>query len=300
MTSKATLIAVAATLVLLIAPRKALAQYEGGAVETSKTACVQGYEAGQRLRKDGKLLAARKELIVCAQSSCPEVVNVDCIRWLSEVEAAIPSVVVSAKDTAGRDTLEVRVRIDSIVVTERLLGTAIELDPGPHRLRFEHGDAPAIEQDIVVSQGEKNRRVAVSFAPAPAVAPAPPTPPQPPPPPPDGSSFFDRFNTLSYIGFGVGAAGLLVGTITGAMSLSALSDTEAQCDGDGKCPESAREDYDSTIALANVSNVGFVLGILGVGVGVYSLFMNEDAPPAEQASVRAVVGPGSLILHGQF
>ena len=65
--------------------------------------------------------------------------------------------------------------VDGQVVEERLDGKAVPIDPGEHVVRFETAGAnPGQEAELLVTQGEKNRKVVASFLP-PKVAP-PPTP----------------------------------------------------------------------------------------------------------------------------
>ena len=79
-----------------------------------------------------------------------------------------------------------------------------------------------------------------------------------------------RVSPLVYVGFGVGAAGLAVGSVTGILSLSKASRAKDHCE-DNACREAARDDIDGSKTLANVSNVAFAVGVVGIGVGVYGL-----------------------------
>src|SRR5579883_427223 len=128
-----------------------------------KAACVASAEAAQSLRTDNKLRAARAQLIVCAAESCPPVVRSDCAQWLTEVNATLPTVVVRAQDTRGRDVTDVRVRIDGEVVAARLDGRPIPYDPGEHAIDLERG-AEQKHLRMVLRAGEQNRPVAVVFA----------------------------------------------------------------------------------------------------------------------------------------
>ena len=83
---------------------------------------------------------------------------------MKEVLAILPSVVLGAKDKKGRDIVDAKVSIDGKVVTESLDGKAVAVDPGVHTFRFETDGAPAVEETVVVRQGEKNRILTVTFA----------------------------------------------------------------------------------------------------------------------------------------
>src|SRR5262245_13694062 len=94
-----------------------------------KAACAQAHFHAQELRRDGKLLAAKQELLSCVRQDCPGVIQTECAQWLSAAEAALPSVVVVAKDETGRDLVNVELEIDGKTRTNHLDGRALQLDP---------------------------------------------------------------------------------------------------------------------------------------------------------------------------
>src|SRR5262245_51611728 len=117
----------------LLVPRNAFAD--------EPTVCQEVYEQSQVLMKSkaGKstLLPAREMLRTCVRSNCKDWALVDCARWLSEVEARIPTVVFSARDSAGRDLTDVRVATPTDVsIASRLDGHALEMEPGEHSFVF--------------------------------------------------------------------------------------------------------------------------------------------------------------------
>lgn len=164
------------------------------AADRASLTCIQTAEKGQAARQSGDLLGARTLFAQCAAVQCPRVVRRDCGAWLEDAAGQTPSVVLGAHDAQGRDVLDATASIDGAVVTRRLDGAPIELNPGPHTIRIEMSGAPAASVDVVVREGEKNRAIVVTIAPtkpAPplAVAPIPaPPPPTPAPQPPDGEA----------------------------------------------------------------------------------------------------------------
>jgi hypothetical protein len=124
-------------------------------------ACIGAYEAAQRARQGGQFLEAHKHLVQCAQSICPRVVRNDCATWANEVAASTPSLVLAVEGSRAEDLSAVRVLANGTLITERLDGRAIEVDPGVYTLRFEaDGHAPR-EEKISVREGEKARLVRV-------------------------------------------------------------------------------------------------------------------------------------------
>ncbi len=124
--------------------------------------CAQAYVNAQRLQKEGKLLESRRDLIQCGSQQCPEMLRPDCMRWLRDVDAAVPSVVVSASE-GSRSLTEVQVFVDGTLVKKRLDGTAVELDPGEHVLRFEAPGRKPVERRWLASVGQKNARLEVEL-----------------------------------------------------------------------------------------------------------------------------------------
>jgi hypothetical protein len=131
--------------------------------------CIAASTDGQTLRKQGKLLAAREQMIACARDACPAIVRSHCARWLSEVDAATPSVVVRAEDATGADVMGARLLIDG--KPAKLDGQVVQLDPGAHTVSIENDHGARKEERVLLVEGEGSRRVTLRF-PAPANAPA--------------------------------------------------------------------------------------------------------------------------------
>lgn len=256
--------------------------------EAEKQACVTAYTDAQRLRKAGHLVRAREALVACAQQRCPAAVSGDCGLWLAEVEQSLPSVVFEARDGAGADLVDVRVWVDGELRAERLAGLALPLDPGAHHLRFER-DGVVAEEDLVLREGERLRRVAVTLAPpAPPPAPpvsAPPAPSAPPPlaplasapprvPAPPPAPADPPTHPLVYLFGGVGLAGLGVAAALGFPAKSDLADLRSGC-----APHCAEADVDSVRTQMLGADIALGVGLVALGLGGYFWF----DPPAEEA-----------------
>ncbi|HMI88152.1 MAG TPA: hypothetical protein VK550_28905 [Polyangiaceae bacterium] len=143
-----------------VAPAQTPTAVQGGS--ESKKACIVQHEAAQTFRQAGKLLEARDAALVCSRDDCPAVVRADCGDWLDAVSKTIPSLVIRVKHDE-KDVFDVRVSIDGKLATSHLDGTPIDLNPGPHALRFEYANFDPIQQEILVLEGEKNRVIAATF-----------------------------------------------------------------------------------------------------------------------------------------
>jgi hypothetical protein len=126
-------------------------------------ACVKASEEGQGQRDEGKYRAARKSFSECTRDGCPAVVVKFCAGWLQQMDDAMPSIVLGARDEKGRDLADVTVTLDGAQIASRLDGRPIDVDPGEHVLRFEREHASPVEQKLILRAGEKARVVTVAL-----------------------------------------------------------------------------------------------------------------------------------------
>jgi hypothetical protein len=142
--------------VSLAIPRRAVAA-------NAREGCFNAYERAQRLRQDHKLLASREQLRVCADKACPTFVKNDCNKWLTEVEASLPSVVLTTpSDQKGRAENRVAAYIDGERVAEQIDGREIPVDSGPHDVRYEL-DGRFVNTHVEVPEGQKQFPLVVDF-----------------------------------------------------------------------------------------------------------------------------------------
>ena len=136
----------------------------------AKQLCASAAEEAEQLRSDARLRAARERLLRCSRPECPAAVRSDCAQWMTEIEAAMPTVVLGVRDARGQDVLGAHVSVDGLAVTHGLDGKALEVDPGVHKFRFESAGA-AVEQAVLIREGEKSRAITATLDVGP-VAPA--------------------------------------------------------------------------------------------------------------------------------
>jgi hypothetical protein len=218
---------------------------------------VAAYETAQIMQQNDHLTEAREALRFCARPVCPAIASVDCMRWLGDVERAMPSIVLEAR-VGEREVTRVVVALDGKEILEQLDGRAVEIDPGPHHLTLTVPGQRPTEATLVARAGEKNRLVSVQLD-VPAETPPQTTPPA-------GTSNHRR---EGWIVGGVGLVSLIVG---GAFGIRAITANNASND---VCPQ--RRCTDSAALAANgdartaawVSDVAVGVGLLGVAVGGY-------------------------------
>jgi hypothetical protein len=252
------------------------------AADKTSLACIRAAEDGQAARDESRLLRARDLFTQCASRDCPSLVRHDCAGWLDEAEAQIPSIVLVARDATGRDRTDARVTIDGLARQSTLAGSAIDLDPGLHLLRIEIEGSEPIDEQIVLSTGEKNRVVNVASA---LVRPAKSLPPSPSPsfdarPARSTSVPIDkttadgrRLPLATYLFGGAGIAALGVFGYFGIRGMADADHLRQTC-----APDCSHADVNAVHARLVVADVA-------LGVGVVSL------AAASFFIVRALAGP---------
>jgi len=135
----------------------ALALLPTSATADDKDDCFNAAEKAQKLKTDKKLSLARPALITCSRDVCTQQVRSDCVKWLGEVDAAMSTVVVRARDTNGHDVIDLKVFVDGELFLSKLQGTAVTMDPGQHKIRYEFPNGKSVEEDVLIAEGEKNR-----------------------------------------------------------------------------------------------------------------------------------------------
>jgi hypothetical protein len=189
------------------------------AADERKKECIAASERAQRLRLDGKLSEARKELLTCGASDCPAAVRADCINWLAQVTDLMPTIVVIAHDERGEDVGDVKVFLDGEILAEKIDGKAIPVPTGEHVLRFERRGSQPIGKKILVHEGETARRVEVTFTPDNGAAPPPVATSAPPPQktaPAESAPVEEKKSggsVMPWVLVGVGGAALATGVV---------------------------------------------------------------------------------------
>ncbi|WP_437767239.1 hypothetical protein WMF27_20245 [Sorangium sp. So ce281] len=259
-----------------------------------KQACADAYERAQGLRRDGRLIEARAALVVCSQPTCPAAAVADCGPWLAEVEQSLPSVVVAAKDAHGRERLDVRVLVDGRPLAAALDGKALPVDPGPRTFRFEPATGPAVEERVLIREGEKNRPLTVTLGALAAGAPTSPRPLAPRAAPPAEPSV----PGLVWASGAVGVAGLAVFAVAGALSLSAEADLRATC-----APRCAEGEVRAIRVQHAIADVGLGVGVVALGAAAW-LYMTRPAaaqpPKAGATALRPFIAGSAAGVAGAF
>jgi hypothetical protein len=171
-------------------------------------------------------------------------------------------------------------------------GVEVRLDPGEVVFTVE---APASRtKKVPVTLKESHVIAEIELGPVDmdgtASGKAKPEPPVIAPPPPSGSN---GTRTLAWTLAGVGLASLVVGGVTGFMTLDRASTVKEHCDGDLACDPEGTSAASSGQTLSLVSTITVIVGVLGVGAGGVLLL---TTPAKKTASTTFGPGPGGLGL----
>lgn len=212
---------------------------------------------------------------------------------------------VGLRDKVATLTIQVtsadEVIIDGATVPKAQWKYPIALEPGEHRVVARAGEDEA-EQAVTLAVGQ-NETVTLSPGSEGDGEPAMTTPE-----PSNGDARTEvggGFPVLGTIVLGVGVAGLAVGGITGAMTLSKAGEIKDTCSDDGVCPPEQESEADSAKTLGNVSTAMFVIGGVAAAAGIVLIAVEvagDDGGDVASTSpsLRVELGPTSLGLSGTF
>lgn len=243
-------------------------------------ACLDASEKGQQARKAGHLREAREKFLVCGAESCPALIKKDCSVWQSEIAGALPSVTFGAKDESGRDLFDVTISMDGEVLTKKLDGKGIPIDPGPHTFKFETAGHQPVTQKALVKEGERTRVIDVKFdANGPVIEPGPVV----------------REHTIPpWIVVGVGAAAAVTGVVVLATSPSRPSNCDASSTKCTRLPGESDSDFkndqDTAGRADSQPTLGAVILVAGLAVAGGGLLWHflEPTGPTKETALRIV------------
>jgi hypothetical protein len=269
------------------------------------------------LRAAHKLRDARAQLLVCSAANCPADVRTECLRRVEELNAGIPTIVFEAKDSAGNDVAGVKVTMDGQLLSDRLEGTAMSLDPGEHEFVFEAPGGMSVRKTLVLRETVKDRRETIVFGatpaaaasgatPAPGLAVEPTTTPTPamwgasqPAATVDPNDGHKR--TLAIALGGAGIAGVALGSVFGAIALSKTNEEKTCISTPAKCSTSTQSAHDAAVSNATISTIGFVAGGALLAGGAIVYFLVPKAQGATQkAGLQVAPSVGGVVVTGHF
>jgi hypothetical protein len=239
------------------------------------------------------------------------------------LESKIPALTIVVQGAGPGETPTVVV--DGAPLAAAVTGLPRRVNTGRHTVVVKTATMQG-EQTVDVKEGEQ-KEVQVTLTAANNAQATPSegeqTPAQPEHPGEPSGPTSHSPTVLTFVGIGVGGAGIIAGAITGLLSMSKTSSLKSECLAGNHCTSGhGLSDYNSAGTLATISDIGFIAGGVGAAVAVVSLIIGHPAStapagestpegqpspaaadsPAPQSSLRVVpwIGFGSAGVNGVF
>lgn len=236
--------------------------------DAARKQCFSAHGAAQELRKQGKLLEAQAQLLVCSSADCPGAIIEDCGTWMGDLEAMTPSMVFEVT-LDGKDAPDATITVDGTLVDDKVRG--FQVNPGAHTVRATLPPHAAITQTITLPAGQRMRLVRFEFESAPA---APATKP------PETREVVTRPTpTMVYPFLGLGIAGLATAGVMAGLGKSEQTRLE------GSCAPDCTDDQMSKMKRM------YLIGDISAGAGAAAIITASIiylARPTERESIPQV------------
>lgn len=269
--------------------------------------------------KLGSLVKARESYIRITNEELPagasqpiKEAKSDAQKELDALEPRVPYVSVVVQGVGPKP---VTVTMDGVNVPPALLGVPRPVDPGEHKFEAVAEGMDSAVSSISVKEG-RSETVVLTLHPGSAPAAQPPVGYAAPvypggagSPPPEADSGKHGPSPLTWVAFGVGGVGLVVGTVFALKSSSKVDDANNLCHLPGPdgtrtyCSPQASSLDDDARSAKTISLVGFIAGGVGVATGVTLLLVtgkHEKAAAALTPRVTPWLGLGSAGVSGRF
>jgi hypothetical protein len=195
-----------------------------------------------------------------------------------------------------KDPPDATVKIDGTVIPPAAVGVKRAADPGFPEVSASREGYEPFTQTITVGPGEE-KSIEVSLRKLPERVVARPT----------GDVYrprqkSDTRRVMTYVAFGVGAAGLVTGGITGGLFLRKRADLSDECEG-LKCRRESGKKIETYRSFGTASAVGMAVGVAGLGAGLVMLLTEpkaEETASNAKLRVRPLIGLGVLGAEGTF
>jgi hypothetical protein len=185
------------------------------------------------------------------------------------------------------------VKRNGVALMGASLGMALPVDPGEHSIVTHFPGGPEHTQKVTVGLGERKRvQVEVPRGGGAESGPGP-----------EAASDREPSSTTPtgvYVAGGLGATGMVVGTVTGLMAMSKKRTVDEYCTG-SVCNSEGKSAADSGMALGTVSTVGFGVGAASLVTALVVWLAIPDAVSEEvgrQGWWPAVGGSGQAATIG--
>jgi len=219
------------------------------------------------------------------------------------IKVRLPRLTISLADGAPPGTTVLR---DGVPIDVGTLDVAVGVNPGTHQIVVTAPGYLERRFDVLVREGARERE---RVLPGPTIAAERSFAKRPEPPPKAAEpGHNERADWLTYSALGVGAAGLVIGSVLALVSKSTYDHAlSSECGVAGgfadpkTCNQSGYNDVQSAQGQATAATVAFVAGAALIGGGAY-LYLSAPKGSGRDLSVVGAVGAGSagLTLRGRW
>jgi hypothetical protein len=274
--------------------------------QKAQNACAAAYKTAQQREEAGRLIEARALLVSCAKTSCGMTLMEQCAAMHTQLESDLPTFLPVVTDDGGASRLDVEVRVDGEVVTSKLDGRPLAIDPGAHDITFTTDGGSSHDQKfalvttvkVKIDARDRGRAIAITLpsssresAPAVTKAVEPVTSEKPvvagvvgvaapAEPPKQGRSAFP------YV---LGGAGILAIGAGALMTVWGRSDNArlAECS-----PNCSQRSIDHIQTMYVAADISLGAGVVALGVATVLLVTrSKEAKPAARAAYGIDVKP---------
>lgn len=252
-------------------------------------------------------LAVQRLAVASGETARSTEARNEATKLAAQLEPRIPHVSIAIDGLAGH---EATVKLDGNVVPTAALAVARQANPGPHVATVETDDGRKGEGSVTLGENE-TKSISIKLG-APSADAPPPKPPQDnnkpiavvttPPPADTSKTEKGGLSPLVWVGVGTIGVGAIVGTITGAMSLSEAATVKQNCTttiGDKTiCRPPYTDNLSNASTFSTVSTIAFVVAAVGIPI-VITGFVLSGKSKSTAARIAPYVGPMSGI-RGEF
>jgi hypothetical protein len=221
-------------------------------------------------------------------------------RLDASLAGRVPGLTITVKGAAEGE--KPALALDGLDVPAAALGLPRAVNPGHHVVVAKTATAEG-RQELDVREGEQ-KQVEITLA---STGAPPVQPPRATPDTPGSSRTSHSPGPVTWVGVGLGGAGVIAGSVTGLIAMSKTPGLKSEC-ANHVCGPTAHSDLASANMLATVSDVAFAAAGVGAAVAVISLVVGHEPsaePPAEPPAASGPtahlwVGLGAVALRGTF
>lgn len=262
--------------------------------------------SGRVLIKVGKLVAAAERFreatrldVAGGDAERQAAAQRDSALSLAELLPKIPSVTLQVDESVPEGAV---LTVDGTRVSAAVIGTSIPIDPGLHQVtlswdgverkaefRVGEAEAKAVPLVGVVKQGAAPADVPATGKPKSSTTPS------------DVGRRSSAYATVAWSALGVGAAGVAVGALSGVLAIRSKRSLSDACE-DNQCPPEEYGALDRFRTERTVSTIGWLVGAVGVSVGVTFLLMAPSSADgqASRTAMYTSLGPNGWVVGGRY